>query len=285
MRQIVSLLDQVAFGLYVILAVAGIWLLQKWSGARYAARATMFELERNHARNQIGNYTASIILVLEAGLFVFGIQRVVLPQMREDDAVRQSVQALLQQQTMDDDFVTPTFSVPEANPQIVDPVDPAQLGGAPEQGIVATAAPTATLVGTIEPNAPDVIGCNTPNAFLQIPANGMRIFQQTPVVGTAFVDNFSSYKIEIKGPGIPDFAVLDEATIPVLEQGALSQFNPAPYERGTYQFRLMVFDTTTALKASCQVTIYVTDPPLTSTPIPTVQPGAPPAFATLPGNS
>jgi hypothetical protein len=285
MNEIAGLFDQIAVGVYVVLAVAVVWLVQGWSAARYSIRATTFELERSHARIQAGNHMASILLLVEAGLFVFGIQRVVLPQIRKDEALRNASQELIEQdRVIEDEFVTPTFSVPEANPQIVDPVDPSQLGGVIQQGIVATAAPTATLVGTIEPNAPAVIGCNSPNAFLQIPANGMRVFQQTPVMGTAYVEGFSSYKIEIKGPGIPEFAILDEGTVPVSELGALSQFNPAPYQRGTYQFRLMVFDFTTALKASCQVTIYISDPPLTSTPIPTVQPGAPPAFATLPGS-
>ena len=286
MLEVVGFVDQIAVGFYVVLAVLGIWFIQGWNDARYASRATTFDLERSVARERSGNYLALIFLIIEAGLIVLGLQQVVLPQLREDDEVRQAALRLSQEdQIVTDDFVTPTFSAPSSNPQIVDPVDPAQLGGVPAQGIVATAAPTATLVGTIEPNVPDMIGCNAPNAFLQIPANGMRVFQQTPVVGTAFVDDFSSYKIEIKGPGIPDFAILDEGAIPVTELGGLSQFNPAPYERGTYQFRLMVFDVTTALQASCQITIYVTDPPLTATPIPTVEPGAPPAFATLPGSS
>lgn len=279
-------IDQIAIGLYIILAVIAVWYMQKWSAARFLMRSTSFELERSYAREQAGKFAASLILVLETGLFVFGVQAVVLPQMREDDAARAAAQGLIEQAVADQSMPpTPTFAVPDDNPQIVDPVDPSELGGVPVQDVVATPTNTPTLVGTIEPNVPDPIGCDTPNAFLQIPANGMRVFQQTPVIGTAFVDDFSSYKIEIRGPGIPDFAILDQGTQSVREQGALSQFNPAPYQRGTFQFRLMVFDSTTELQASCQVTIYITDPPLTATPIPSLPPGAaiPVATSATPG--
>ena len=282
MNSIAALIDQVAIGLYVLLGVAAIWYLQKWGAARFEIRATSFELERGYQRELSGVYFASLVLLVEGALFVFGVQSVVLPQVREDEAIRDAARALINDAVVLDTFATPTFAVPDANPQIVDPVDPASLGGAPVQDVVATPTNTPTLVGTIEPNAPEVMGCNTPNAKLEVPANGMRVFEQIPVIGTAFIDDFSSYRIEIRGPEIQNFAVLDEGIVPVAEQAALSQFNPAPYQRGTYQFRLVVFDTTTALAASCLVTIYITDPPLTPTPIPSVQPGAAPVFSTQP---
>jgi hypothetical protein len=74
------------------------------------------------------------------------------------------------------------------------------------------------------------------------------------------------YKLEIGRPG-GQFSVLDEEVIPVPELGTLSQFNPAPYAEGEYLFRLMVFDTNAELKVSCQVTIYISDPVPTATPI------------------
>jgi hypothetical protein len=282
MNTIAAFIDQIAVGVYVLLAVACVWYIQKWSGARFEMRATTFELERGYQRELSGQYLASLVLLAEAAFFILGVQRVVLPQVREDEATRDAARALIVDSSVQDTFATPTFAVPDANPQIVDPVDPSSLGGGPVQDVVATPTNTPTLVGTIEPNAPEVIGCNTPNASLEVPANGMRVFEQIPVLGTAYVDNFSSYRIEIRGPGIPSFAVLDEGIIPVEEQGPLSQFNPATFERGAFQFRLVVFDTTTALRASCLVTIYITDPPLTPTPLPSLQPGVPPVFSTQP---
>jgi len=207
----------------------------------------------------------------------------VVPQVREDDAqiAAAAAAAAVNVVIEDGDFVTPTRPAPQ-NVVPVDPVDPASLGGAPNQDIIATPTNTPTLVGTIEPNAPEVSGCDSENALLQIPANGMRVFETIPIVGTAFIDDFSQYTIEIRGGNIAEFSPVSRHTIPVRERGALSQFDPAPYENDTYQLRVMVFDSATVLQASCQVTIYVTDRPATSTPVPTVAPGAPPAFATEP---
>ena len=279
MSTFAGLIDQIAIGLYVILGVVFVWNLQKWSNARYDMQSTTFELERSFARGQGASAAMAIILVIELALIVAGMQRVVVPQAREDDAVREAALAAVNQVVVDGDFITPTRPAPQNVPP-VDPVDPDTLGGAPQGDIIATPTNTPTLVGTIEPNAPEVVGCNNDQAFLQIPANGMRVFEAIPVVGLASIPDFSKYTIEIAGPGIPQFAVIDTGTIPVREQGALSQFVPAPYETGTYQFRLMVFDTSDVLRASCQVTVYISDPPLTSTPIPSALPGALPAFST-----
>ena len=49
--------------------------------------------------------------------------------------------------------------------------------------------------------------------------------------------------------------------------GQLGQFVPAFYQPGDYQFRLTVFDITTALKAACTVNITISPPIPTLTPI------------------
>lgn len=280
MSLVAGLIDQLAIGLYVLLGVIFVWYVQKWSNARFDLRSTAFELERDYARTQIANAATVIVLVVQMAVVVLGVQRVVVPQVREDNTVREAALAAVAAPVLEDgDFVTPTRPAPQ-NVAPVDPVDPAELGGSVNQDIIATPTNTPTLVGTIEPNAPEVRGCETDNANIEIPANGMRVFEVVPVVGTAFVDNFTEYRIEIRGEDITDFRVVSSHTIPVRERSALAQFDPFPYENGTYQLQVMVFDTTTQLRASCQVTIYITDRPSTSTPVPTVQPGAQPAFAT-----
>jgi len=283
MSFIAGLIDQTALGIYLILGVVFVWYIQKWGNARFDLHSTTFELERDYARTQIANALTVIIVVIEIGLVVLGVQQIVVPQVREDDALVAAAEAAAAVNVVveDGDFVTPTPRAPQ-NVAPVDPVDPASLGGAPNQDIIATPTNTPTLVGTIEPNAPEVRGCESDEAQLQIPANGMRVFDTIPVVGTAFIDDFSEYKIELRGEDIADFSPLSTHIIPVRENGALSQFVPAPYENGTYQLRLMVFDSASVLQASCQVTIYITDRPATATPVPTLAPGAPPAFATEP---
>jgi hypothetical protein len=113
-----------------------------------------------------------------------------------------------------------------------------------------------------------VRGCDTPNATLQVPANGMVVFEPTRIIGVASIENFSAYKFEINGPStLGNFAPIQTYTQPVAELGELGQFVPSFYEPGEYQFRLSVFDITGAMKASCTVTIYISEPIPTATPL------------------
>ena len=257
------LIEQTAPGLYIFIGIALFVFFRRWLVARRDFRSTSFELERDYARLRIGGALTLVVLTIEAGLLVTGMQRVVAPTIREDREIEEQL-GLVEEVVEDGPFATPTRPVPEGGP-IVDPVE---LGEAQDLQIFVTAAPTPTPVGTIEPNYPDVIGCDSDNAFLEQPTRGLVVDRAIPVVGTAFIENFSTYKLEIKGPSTANqFRVLDEGVTPMLEKGTLSQFNPAAFEPGLYDFRLMVFDTSTTLKASCQVQIRISDPIPTPTPL------------------
>jgi hypothetical protein len=263
MTGLVFLVEQVALGLYILIAVGVLLTFFSWRRSRRAVRSTNYELEKALARETSGNKLANLVMLLELAAFIAGIQFVVAPQIRASAGVT-DVAALLQPQ--DGEFVPPT-----QGPVGADPIDASnvQIGEDPlELRVLATPVPTPTPVGTLVDNPPDVIGCDTPNAQLQVPANGMIVFEPTTLRGTAFVDNFSSYKIEINGPDtFGSFAPIDQKTAPVTELGELGQFTPAFYTPGEYRFRLSVFDITNTLRASCDVLIIVSLPIPTATPI------------------
>ena len=268
MSNIVFLIEQIAIGLYILIGVGILIFWSRWRAAQFDVRSTRFELERDLARFRRDNALTMMILSIEMALVVAGIQRVVAPTMRSDIELKQLIAMNNQEDVVevanDGVFATPTRPAPLSNL----PIEPVELPRDDEVSVFATPTLTPTPVGTIEPNAPPVYGCNTPNAFLQIPANGMRVFQTIRIAGTAFVDNFSSYKLEISGPTtLNSFWVIGEGSSDVKELGTLSQFNPDPYEPGTYQFQLTVFDATLELKASCMVTIYISRPIPTPTPL------------------
>ncbi|MCU0479882.1 MAG: hypothetical protein MUE54_01565 [Anaerolineae bacterium] len=272
MSNIVFLIEQIAIGLYILIGVGILIFWSRWRAAQFDIRSTRFELERDFARFRRDNALTMMILSIEMALIVLGIQRIVAPTMRSDIELEQLIainnQTDVVEVVSDGVFATPTRPAPLSNL----PIEPVELPRDDEVSVFATPTLTPTPVGTIEPNAPPVYGCNTPNAFLQIPANGMRVFQTIRVAGTAFVDDFSRYKLEISGPTTQNsFWVIDEGTIPVRVEdtanNTLSQFNPDPYTPGTYQFQLTVFDTTNELKASCMVTIYISRPIPTPTPL------------------
>lgn len=260
MTVIVFLIEQLAIGLYVFIGVGLFLALRRLTRSNYELRATRFELQRDFARYSRANALTMFIVLIEAGLLVFGVQQFVAPTLRETLDLAPSVEDVL----VDIDFNTPT-PAPLADINIDE--NSIQLGNPVDGGIRITPTPTATPVGTIEA-APTAVGCDSPGAQLQIPANGQVIQSIVPVTGVAFTGNFSSYKLEIAGDFLNgQFATLDSRPQAVTTLGTLGhQFNPAFYEEGTYQFRLAVFDITDTLRESCTVTIYIRAPSPTATP-------------------
>jgi hypothetical protein len=262
MSGIVFLIEQISLGLYIFIALAALLVLRSLGRARGEFRATQYELERDMARFRQANSWTLLIILGEAALIVLGFQQVVAPTLRQ----QLDTAALVQQaQIQDRPFLTPT-SAPAA-PVNIDAsgvvINRDLLG----ERALATPTLTPTPVGTIIPNAPAIVGCDTANAQLQIPANGMVVFEPIVVRGVATVDDFAFYRLEINGPSLGNFAVSSQSTTPVRELGELGQFVPGSFEPGEYQFRLTVFDITTTVRASCMVTIYISDPIPTPTPL------------------
>lgn len=263
MSGVIFLIEQISVGLYILIGVGIFWMFQRWRHAGYNLRSTQFELERDMYRYKRANAVTGLILLVQAGLVVFGIQNIVAPTIRSSSI--DEAQAAV--------AIEPKFETPVA-PDVnfgQSPIDSSGviIGDDPNANrIQSTDVPTPTPVGTILPNPAPAEGCETPEAQLQIPGNGMLVFNPTRVVGTAYTENFSAYRFELKGPSTKgEYVVLGEYTVPVTEVSDLGQFVPAFYEPGAYEFRLTVFDITNALKAACMINITISLPIPTATPL------------------
>ncbi len=259
-------IEWAAIPLHILLAVIGVWYGYQFINARYAIRSTYFELERDIARNKQANAITAIIILIEIGVLIFGVQMRAVPYLESERDFDEQIAQQEAQQVRDGVFVTDT---PQAVAQGIEFDEGTPLAES-EIGFIPTPTLTPTPVGTILPNPPPTQGCVDEAANLQIPANGMRVFAPIPVRGTAFTDQFSSATIEISGPTTNNqFFVVDRLTAPILQTSDFSQFNPAGYEPGRYEFRLMVFDLRgDVLVASCLVNIYISAPVTTPTPTP-----------------
>ncbi len=263
MTNVVFFIEQIATGLYIFAAVGILFMFFRWSRANAELRATYYELERDIARFRRANALTALVLLVEFALFVLGIQRVVAPTLRETSSVSVSVVLAAN----DGDFRTFTPNPIDSGIQIdasgviLGEQNPADL-------IQPTPTLTPTPVGTIIPNSPPA-ECNDERVQLQIPANGMLVFEPIPVVGIATVENFAYYRFELRGESTTgNFATLErDYTEPVAELGELGQFVPAFYQPGLYQFRVSVFDLTNAMVAACTVNIYISEPIPTATPL------------------
>lgn len=275
MSAIAFLIEQTAIGLYILIGVMLIVYFRRWLQGKRGMRASYFELERDFARQQQSSALFMMLILVEIGLFVVAVQNIVAPTMREDQEVLQAIEAVNPAQRIvaggDGIFATSTPPAVIEPPSIDD--SGIELGIDTGGSIFITPTPTFTPVGTIEPNAPAPLGCESPYATLQIPANGMRVFQITPIRGVAYHEDFSEFKLEIAGPTtLGQYGMLSSNMAPAEELSTLYQFNPNDYDPGTYKFRLVVFNLNKDIVASCEVTIYISDPIPTLTPIPTATP-------------
>ncbi len=259
----VFLIEQMATGLYIIVAVLLVLVVRSWLKAGSAYRSTYFELERDIARYQRGNAFTAFVLLVEFALIVVGVQQVVAPTLRSTLTDQPQRQYSLVSDGQFRTPIPPTFSA-----QVID-ASGVQLGDIdPAQQVQPTPTLTPTPVGTIVSNVP-AAQCDSPDVQLQIPANGMIVFEPITVVGIATTDNFAFYRFELKGESTSgNFATIGtDGTQPNTEMGELGQFVPSFYTPGEYQFRVSVFDSTNALRASCTVTIYISEPIPTPTPL------------------
>jgi hypothetical protein len=267
MRGIFYLLDWLAYPLYILIGVVILWHLWRFFQARGELSASYFELERDLARNRQVTAVTVIVMALEICVLLLGVQFRAVPYLETERSLdEQRVQAA--EAPQDVPFMTDTAAPAASGLDI-------QVGtplGENSDTIVLTPTLTPTPIGTIIPNAPAIEGCADDRAYLEIPANGMRVFNPLVVRGTAYADGFSQAKLEISGPSTNgQYVVLASISQPVTEIANFGQFVPAEYEEGEYEFRLMVFDITAQPVVSCRVTIYISQPPYTATPTSTPQ--------------
>lgn len=265
MDRFVFLVEQISIGLYILCAVGIIVSLWAYFRGRQALAAAQFELERELARYRTSTALTITLALIEVGLAVLAIALVVAPTLR-DNPPRQNI--LPPGVVQVDRFTT---DVPD-NLESTPPPDFSQGVEIPgledELNLQPFATPTLTPtpVGTILPDVAPAVGCDG-GAQLRIPANGMVVFEATKIMGVATAENFAFYRFELNGPSTNNtWSRLADYTIPVAD-GELGQIVPAQLIPGEYRFALKVFDINSELRASCTITIIISEPIPTATPI------------------
>lgn len=267
MTSLVFFIEKIAFGLYILSTGGILFMAYRLQQARRELHVSQFKLEREHAQVRQANAITFGGLMIEFVIAVWAIANVMAPTLRDIRLGEAGTTGTGIQR-----FVT---STPASNPAIA-------LGGSGggDQGpaIFQTPVPTATPVGTIIPDAPEIVGCPRDSAWFLIPGNGQLIFEATTAWGTASISDFSSYRFEIKpAQGDAEFAPIGgDYTAPVVD-GPLGDIFPRNFPTGEYRFRLTVFDNTTTVRALCEITIHISEPPPTPTPIGVGAPTEPPA--------
>ena len=258
MTGLVFFIEQIAFGLYILTLGGLLYTAYRLNRARNELLLSQFKLEREHAQVRQASAITFGGLLVEFLIGVWAIANVMAPTLRDirlDASVADPSRSL-------ERFIT---STPAPNAPIA-----LGVGEPGPEGpfLFATPVPTVTPVGTIIPEAPAVVGCPTEDAWLHIPGNGQLVFEATTVEGTANISDFAFYRFEIKPArsGAEFSPIGGDYTVPVVN-GPLGEILPFNFPENEYRFRLSVFDKTNMLRAVCEITIWISAPPPTPTPI------------------
>ncbi|MFQ3536529.1 MAG: hypothetical protein SNJ58_11690 [Aggregatilineales bacterium] len=265
MTQLVYLIEQIAPAIYLFCAAGVLFWLGRYFAAQAALRAAEFELERELEEQRRARAVTWAIGLIEIGLAAFAIAVVVAPTLRAD--LLSAGLPALPESGGEQRFATSTPGGDGNEAEGIFLTVTAQALSGAGALLLLTAAASPTPVGTIIAGYPTPIGCNSEQAWLEVPANGMRVFDTLTVVGMANIPDFAFYTLEISGPSTGgEFGVLDNKTSPMPEKGVLGQFPVAAFQPGDYRFRLAVFDSLSEMRASCTVWIVISPRPPTNTP-------------------
>ena len=255
MSSLVFFVETISSGLYILFGGGIIWMAARLMRARRELALAQFKLEREQALVRRASAITLGGLLVELLLSVWAISTFVAPELRDLSISGSASSAAVER------FET---STPAANAPLSLNTTP-QGSGADQ--IFATPVPTATLIGTIMPDAGDIVGCPSDTANIQVPANGQLIFEATTVIGTASISNFAFYRFEIK-PDVTgaEFAPIGDYDQPVVD-GPLGDIAPLNFTPGKYRFRVTVFDNTQWMRALCEITIFIGEPEPTPTPV------------------
>lgn len=283
MYNFLLLVESVAPAIYLICVIGMGFGLRSLMIARGELAFAQFRLEKDNAE-ELGGWGISLaIIAIQFMALVWLLTNVMLPTWQEIIGV----------EVAEEGGEGPRFltAIPgELGGPLVIPTG----GGNSGPGIRPTQPPSPTPAGTLRPADPQE-GCILDQASITIPNNGQVIFQTESIIGTANIQNFGFYRFEIRNVEEDDsFRVIAGAQgaqadyLDPVNNGPLGQIVPQNFLPGEYRFRLIVFDTSSNMRAWCEITVFISEPLPTPTPIGGgVAPGIPapgiPAPAATPG--
>ncbi len=225
------------YGLCAVLAL--LFLRVAWS-ARQERLQAIFTLEKEAAAKREARLLWVAVVLFAFLALIFSLERYVAPSLVLP-VEPQATPTLLFLPTPSATPAPPT-ATPTATATRVRPTRPA--------------LPTPTETPTPRPAAPPP-QCPSPAARITAPGAGATVSGVVQFTGTANVENFQYYKLELGvGPSPTEWAFLFSREAPVVD-GPLGSWDSATVPPGTYTIRLVVVDRTGNYPPPCQVTLQV----------------------------
>lgn len=240
MAVFIRLIQQYSTWLYGVCAVIALILLRAAWLARRERLQAIFSLEKEAARNrEMRIFSLAIVLLIVVGA-IYLIEHQVAPNIP----------------LAEEDTPTPLpIFIPTITPTPAPPTPtstPTPRPTRPTPPPTTPAEPTYTPTPAVRPPA-----CPNPGAQLTAPGMNAAVSGVVTLIGTAAIDRFQYYKVEMGVGAQPaEWSFLFANQSPVVN-GILGQWDTGPLPAGTYSLRLVVVDQTGNYPPPCQTVVQV----------------------------
>lgn len=229
MEQALQFFRNYEIWIYVILGVLALWQVRKFALAWEELRGAFFGLEREAAQSRVNSAATMVVILILMAVAEFTLVTFVIPTVPGANPLPTSTLDLL---------ATPTTTLlpPTQNPNETP-------GITPTPGEVAAAE-----------------GCVAGQVNLTSPVNGDRVGGSVIVRGSAEINNFGFYTLQIAHPGDPIW-------LPILvgqqavKNDTLGTWETSTLTPGEYMLKLVVTDNVGAVLTPCSIQVTVQAPP------------------------
>lgn len=248
MERAVQLFTQYQWWVYGFLGLVLLFYLRRALAARRQSLRSLFALEQEQARTKYRRSVIWAVIVLALAAVLFGASQYLLPATAEP--------------TVEPTATATTGPLPE--PTLTSTAPPPTITTTPTATQVR---PTRLVPPTETPDVqvtevPDIRPAACPNPGVRITSPGINqiVRGDFPLRGTASIDGFQYYKVEV-GPGTNpqdyQWTVVGDIVRSAVGGGVLTTFNSGAYPPGPYTLRLVVVDQTGNYPEPCVVRITV----------------------------
>jgi len=225
MEQILQFFRNYEIYIYIILGVLAIWQIRKFVVSWEELRGAFFGLEREAAQSRVNSAATMVVILIIMAVVEFTIVTFVAPTVPGANPLPTATLDLL---------ATPTVTLPAPTQ------DPnATQGATPTPGEVAAAE-----------------GCTPGQVNLISPLNGDTINGSVTIRGTANINNFGFYTLQIAKPGDTVYLPIQVGQQPVMND-ALGTWDTSALSPGAYMLELMVTDNVGTAQAPCDIQVNV----------------------------
>lgn len=216
--------------IYVFLGMVGLFFIRKFVLAWQELRGASFSLERDHAQSRLNQSAFVLVFLIVIAVTEFILVSFVGPSLPGANLLP-----------------TPTLSLLATTTPTIGPGITESPGG----------IPTAILE---QANATQPSGCAPGQIEIAAPQNGQEVSGVVEVLGSASIQNFGFYKLEMKLPDDLNWLTLQAGNI-TIQNGKLGDWDTRRLSPGEYQLGLVVVDNQARLSQPCVVQVRVVRSP------------------------